>query len=177
MMKSISLIRSIKVSRGILLGLIMHAVAVSAAPVSEGDFAPTFNVKTLEGPSVTTENLPLEKPVYLKFWATWCTFCVEEMPHTQQIYNTYGDKVEVIAVDVGMNDSLSKINAFLKANDYSLPVNFDADGQLTSQFGVLGTPQHILIGRNGKVLHRSALITDDLEDKIQSAIAQINIRD
>ena len=47
----------------------------------------------------------VKKLVYLKFWATWCQPCREQMPHLQETYESFGDDIEVIAVNIDINDS------------------------------------------------------------------------
>lgn len=139
------------------------------AAIDVGSTAPGFTTKTLSGNEVTVNSVN-NKPIYIKFWATWCTYCVEEMPHLQQIFDDFGDNLEVLAINVGMNDSVARINRFMQKNKYSLPVSFDAQGELVEKYQVLGTPLHILIGTDGKIIHRSALITDDLHHKLTLAI-------
>ena len=151
-------------------GIVVSSLAQAGKPVVVGDMAPEYSFKTIAGQSIQSKQLKGDKPIYMKFWATWCSYCTEEMPHTQATFEKYGDQLEVVAMNVGMNDSVNKINHFFKKNDYSIPVYFDAKGDLTAMFGITGTPQHILIDKTGKVIHRSSLLTDDLEEKIKQAI-------
>ena len=40
------------------------------------------------------------KPLVVNFWATWCPYCVDELPDFQQIVSDYGDRVSFAFVDV-----------------------------------------------------------------------------
>ncbi|MFL0807112.1 MAG: TlpA family protein disulfide reductase [Oceanobacter sp.] len=133
---------------------------------SVGDTAPVFNATTITGDVVRLAEFRGEKPVYLKFWATWCSYCKAEMPHLKTIREQYGDAVEVMTVNVGMNDSVANINAFFQQQGYRLPTIFDAKGDLTSQYGVIGTPQHILIDERGEVVYRTFLANDELDSQL-----------
>lgn len=135
-----------------------------------GQQAPEFSLKTLDGSSLVLDHTVIGKPIYLKFWATWCSYCTEEMPHLQQVYDNYGDEITVVAVNVGMNDSVTRVKQFMQKRHLSLPVSFDAVGDMVEKFHILGTPQHILIDKEGKIIHRSALLSDDLQQKIFDVI-------
>lgn len=50
-----------------------------------------------------------EKPVYLKFWATWCQPCRKEMPHFEHVQSEYGDAVKVIGVNLAASDELKDV--------------------------------------------------------------------
>lgn len=143
------------------LGLVSttHAAALPQAP--------ELTAQTLTGRSIDLSQFRGEKPVYLKFWATWCNYCKAEMPHLQSIKDNYGDEVEVISVNVGFNQTPAGAQAYMQRNGYDLPVVFDADGAITRSFNVVGTPQHILIDRDGHIAYRTFLATDQLDQMIE----------
>ena len=62
-----------------------------------------------------------KKVVYLKFWATWCVPCRQQMPHFEHAYETAGTDMAVIAIDVGFNDSIEAIKAYSFVKTFSLP--------------------------------------------------------
>ncbi len=41
------------------------------------------------------------KPVIVNFWATWCTPCVGELPHIDEVYRSMEGEIVAIAVDIG----------------------------------------------------------------------------
>lgn len=48
-----------------------------------GHRAPAATLPLLDGGSVALAELAGRKPVYLKFWATWCKPCRKQMPHLE----------------------------------------------------------------------------------------------
>lgn len=146
--------------------LLSTAIQASGAPVKVGDQAPDFEVTTLLGKTFKLSDYKGDKPVYLKFWATWCSYCKVEMPHLQSIYNQYGDDVEVLAVNVGINDSIANIEQFFNQGGFNLPVTIDQQGDLVSDYGIVGTPHHVLIDKEGQIAYRTFLASDTLDSTV-----------
>jgi len=167
-MKNFTSIKEASLTKAILLlfCLITFTVSSQASSLKIGDIAPDFTVKTLNGTIVKLSDYIDKKPVYLKFWATWCSYCKVEMPHLQAIYDESSDHVEVLTVNVGMNDSISNIERYFQKNAFNIPTIFDQKGDLTSSFGVVGTPYHVLIDKQGRINYRTFLATDLLDEKI-----------
>lgn len=158
--------------KAVALGVMVTTSAAWAGAPAVGDKAPEFSVKTLSGAPVNLADYRGKKPVYLKFWATWCSYCKAEMPHLNSIRETYGDDIEVITINVAMNDSVENIQQFYQQQGYSLPTVFDQNGALTSRYGVVGTPHHVLIDRQGRIAYRTFLATDQLDQTIDDWSAQ-----
>ena len=49
---------------------------------------PDLALKTIDGKTIDLAKLYGRKPVYLKFWATWCVPCREQMPGFEHDYET-----------------------------------------------------------------------------------------
>ncbi len=148
-----------------LLALSLQSPLVSAGNTVET--APQFTAQRLNGETFDLASYKGDKPVLLKFWATWCSYCLEEMPHLNATYDKYQGKLEVLTINVGINDSVRNVKQLFSENGYNLPVVFDADGSLTSKYKVIGTPTQVLIDRDGKVRMRTHLTTDALESAIE----------
>ena len=128
-----------------------------------GDKAPSFSATTLDGEAVNIAELLGKSPIYLKFWATWCRYCVNELPHAQHVYDKYGDNIHILTINVGINDSEKNIKELYEKEGITLPTVFDESGAITSQYKVIGTPHHVLIGRDGTIQLRSFSATDELD--------------
>ncbi|MBD1581866.1 TlpA family protein disulfide reductase [Pseudoalteromonas sp. S16_S37] len=119
--------------------------------------------------SISGETLPTGKsPIYLKFWATWCSYCLEEMPHLQGTYEHTKDTLEVISVNIGFNQNLGLVKRYMAKHDYTVPTIFDERGELVKKYNVTGTPTHILLDSQGKEVFRSALLTDELKQRLSA---------
>lgn len=134
-----------------------------------GKTGPSVTVTTIDGEKIDLASLYGKKPVYLKFWATWCVPCREQMPHFEKVFQTYGSQIQVIAVNTGFSDDLEAVNAFRKKLNIHMPIVID-DGSLASYFNLRVTPQHILIGRDGRIAYVGHLADQQFEAALQRVL-------
>lgn len=138
----------------------------NAAYCAEQDRS-TIKITDLSGQRFTLNDYQKGKPVYLKFWATWCQPCRQQMPHLQQVYEQYGDKIQIIAVNLGINDDLAAIERTKKEFSLTLPMAIDTSGQLAQAFKLIGTPYHILLDRDANIVHQGHEASAELDEKLR----------
>ncbi len=135
-----------------------------------GAAAPRLVLKTIDGDAIDLGSLYGKQAVYLKFWATWCVPCRQQMPHFQHAYETAGADLAVIAIDVGFNDSVEAIRTFRQKLGITMPIVFD-DGSLGAAFHLRVTPTHIVIGRDGRIRYIGHLADKELDAALIAARA------
>lgn len=134
-----------------------------------GKLAPSATLHLLGGERVELSELIGRKPIYLKFWATWCVPCREQMPHLEAAHRKYGDRIAMFAVDLGLNDSVDAVRAFQTAHSLTVPIAID-DGSLAESFRVSVTPQHVLVDRAGVVRYVGHGASADLDRALESLL-------
>lgn len=144
--------------------------AVVAGSALIGQPAPAFTLNTIDGAQIDLAHLLGEKPVYLKFWATWCVPCRAQMPGFAEIHAKMSDRLEVIAVNTGFSDDEAAVRAYREELDLRMPIVID-DGQLAAAFNLRVTPQHVLIGRNGRIAHIGHLADERLDEALRAVLA------
>jgi len=168
-----SLTKSRLINAGILLGLVLllagaftfyqkymgenrqESVADPATQAqSPGETAADFAMEDGQGKQVRLADFVGDKPLVINFWASWCGYCVQEMPHFQEVYEEYGDQVEFLMVDMtdGRRETKETAQEFLKDNNLTLPVYFDTEGQAKTAYKIFGLPQTCILNKEGKVV-------------------------
>jgi peroxiredoxin/endonuclease III len=126
--------------------------AVSAKTLKRGDPVPDFNVKTLDGETISLKDLR-GKVVLLDFWATWHGPCRPEIPRIREAYLKYHDRgFEVIGVS--LDKDRKKLEKFIEEKKVAWPQIFDGKGwnsALARLYGVHSIPRPILLDRETRV--------------------------
>jgi len=130
--------------------------------------APRMVLKTIDGETIDLGKLYGKKAVYLKFWATWCVPCREQMPHFEKTFESRGSDLEVIAINAGFNDSVEDVREYRKRLGIKMPIVID-DGTLGAALNLRVTPQHVVIGRDGRVEYVGHLANEQLEAALVAA--------
>jgi peroxiredoxin len=130
----------------------------------EGGLAPDFSLKSLDGQSFTLSAFRGKNPVFLVFWATWCPYCIQEVPLLKELYAKLSPKgLKILSINIGYNDPLLRVQAFQKKFELPYPILYDANAMVSRQFGVVGVPFSVLVDRDGKIVYRSNRTPDNLE--------------
>lgn len=132
--------------------------------------APDFTVALPDGSTFTLSEQK-GKVVFINFWATWCPYCVKEMPDMQTLYEKYGgDDFEMIAVSSGEKDST--ISDFISAKGYTYLIGHDTDGTVASTYGVQSIPATVIVDTEGNVTYAGVgmLDYDTMESLVLEAL-------
>lgn len=140
---------------------------VALSKAKAGDTLADFDVPLLDGGSAKLSDYR-GKVVLLNFWATWCGYCVKEMPAFQQLKNTYGDDLVVLAIDADATEQ-ADAKDFAASSGYDFVFGIDTDG--LSNF-LAGIPYSVVIGPDGAVMYtQSGSKGDDTFDLFSGYIS------
>lgn len=151
----------------------MAAEAVLAAP-KIGDTPPPLLGKDRDGKTVDLAALR-GKVVIVTFWASWCHYCLKELPALNSVQEQSGDKfLKIIAVNV--QDEMADYRAMMKQmRDYKLAMTRDRDGDIAAGFGVKSYPNLWMIDPQGRIAgHHVGYGEDSLEEIIDEIKRLLN---
>ncbi|WNO09173.1 redoxin family protein [Teredinibacter sp. KSP-S5-2] len=123
-------------------------------------------LKTLNNERINLKDYKTEKPLYIKLWATWCQECIKQMPHYVEAYKQYHDKIDFLSINLDINDDLQAVQEIIKQYQLSMPVVKDHNSAFTTAFDAVFTPFHVLINRDGTVVHKGFEASEALDKKI-----------
>ncbi len=110
------------------------------------------------------------KPVLLEFWATWCPLCRALEPRLAAARKAFGQRVAVVTVAVGVNESPRSIKRHLEDHPIGGPVLWDGDGKATRAFEAPSTSYIVVLDRSGRVVYTGAGADQDVEAAIRKAL-------
>lgn len=144
-----------------LLLWMVCGLAYAAGP-EVGQPAPAALGKGRDGKPVTLEQYR-GRIVVVTFWASWCTYCLKELPVLDALQRHAGQLLQVIAVNV--KDSPEDYRVMLRQmKSYSLLQSRDMDGRIADAYGVRGYPSLWIIDHAGRIAaHHSGYGEDTLE--------------
>ncbi|MDI6850829.1 MAG: TlpA disulfide reductase family protein [bacterium] len=109
-------------------------------------------IKTFNYGVVDMDTIWGKKPVYISFWAIWCTNCVKELDKINKIKDSLN--IVVIAINEDGQRKLSRVDAFIKTKKWDFPVVMDFDQSLMKSYGVSALPTSFLYSKEKKLLKR-----------------------
>jgi cytochrome c biogenesis protein CcmG, thiol:disulfide interchange protein DsbE len=150
--------------------ILASLLTLTSYQATAGQPAPTINLPGLQG-SVQSEAFK-GKVMYVDFWASWCTPCVQSFPWLNSMQSRY-KKLGLEIVAINLDQEATAANDFLQKVPAQFTVAFDPAGKTAEQFHVQGMPSSYLIDRHGNV--RASHTGFRLEDraKLELAISQL----
>src|SRR5690554_4494446 len=96
--------------------------------------APQVGFTSLDNRQFTTEDLQ-GKVVLVKFWATSCVTCIQQMPDAIEVYEQYAPQgYEVVAVAMDY-DPIDYVRTFSESRNLPFTVVHDKSGEIAQAFG------------------------------------------
>ncbi len=140
--------------------------ADDTGPLTVGQPAPDFTLKTLAGDEITLSDLRGQS-VLINFWASWCGPCRREMPEMLRVYEKYKEEgFTILAVNLTHQDALPEVEAFVEEFQMPFPVPLDETGEVTTDlYRLRGIPTSVFVDRAGVVqrVYIGAMSGDQLD--------------
>ena len=114
------------------------------------------------------------KPIIINFWATWCHYCVEELPYFQKKYEEYSDRIDFVMLNItnGYGETPEAAAEFFKKNGYTLPIYFDSYHNGAISYEISSLPTTVTVDPKGNIceIHYGALSEEKLQEAIDTLL-------
>lgn len=125
-------------------------VDLSATTFKLGDIMAELTFTDTEGKEhKLSDLLSTKKAVVLNFWYTGCNPCVAEFPYLQQAYETYKDRLEVLALNP-TGETNEAIAQFKATHKLTFPMGA-CDKNWEKAMQIIGYPTTVVIDRTGMI--------------------------
>jgi thiol-disulfide isomerase/thioredoxin len=160
-----------------VLFIVLAASANAGTRPGQGDIPPPYLGKDAHGDAVNVENLR-GKVVIVTFWATWCGYCMKELPILGNLQQVAGaSQLQVVAIShQESKDVFRQVRRRLDNLKLGLILTDDSDNSISKTYGVNGIPHMVMIGRDGRIaqVYRGydESMLDDIVKDINGLLAQ-----
>jgi thiol-disulfide isomerase/thioredoxin len=124
------------------------------------------------------------KVVFLDFWATWCTYCVQTMPRLNALHQKYKDRGFVV---LGLNEfegniqgreasraeELEYFRQFKRRMNVSYDFAVAADAENDRLYGIASLPTGVLIDRRGRVRLLTIGASEEEADLVKKMVVKL----
>lgn len=150
---------------GLFVLALMAAMPLAAQEdlgIARGSVPQAVSIEDLDGAAVDLGQWIGQKPALFEFWATWCPNCAALEPRMIQWQREYGDRVQFVAVAVGVNERPASIRRHLERRPLPYPVLWDGRGRATRAFSAPATSYIVILDADGKVVYTGLGAEQDL---------------
>ena len=130
-----------------------------------------FSAKSPDGKIINARSVVSKhKLTIIDFWASWCSPCMQEMPHMVELYHLYKDKgLGILGVSLDTDAEAWK-NAISKTGaSWTHISELKRNSEIANMFGVTVIPFTMVVDKEGHVL-ASGLVGNDLEDFVREQL-------
>ncbi len=118
-----------------------------------GAAAPELVLEDLGGKTFKLSELKGKKGVVLVFFATWCPYCVREVPQLIGFQKEYVDE-KLALYGVNIKQSKKLVERFATRHGINYPILLDIRAKAALDYGVRGIPLIVGIDGNGVIRYR-----------------------
>ena len=143
---------------GLLAGLLAVGILAAGPVLAQDDDASEdkiavadFRLKDLKGKQVTLHERLKQGPVLISFWATWCKPCLQEMPHLDDINDTWSERgLTTFAISIDKPRSQSKVRSYIQSKRYKFDVLLDPNEEAFRRMQGQSVPYVVLLKPDGE---------------------------
>lgn len=116
-----------------------------------------FRAKPITGKEFTSgQEISLNdykgKFIFLDFWGSWCTPCIDELPMHVETYNA-SDKSKIEFLGIAGNDNKKRLSKTIR--EFNVEWNQILSNEIPDQYGITGYPTSFLLDPDGIIVAKN----------------------
>lgn len=124
-----------------------------------GDPLPEFTFETLNGEKVSISDFK-GKTILINFFATWCKFCLKELPELQmQIWENFKNK-GLVVLSFGVDHSAQELEKWNSSRGFTFPISSDEHRSIYELFYTKYFPRDIVVNKEGIIIYQKSGYTE-----------------
>ncbi len=135
--------------------------------------APSFNAELIGGNRVSLADIiKKDKLLFLSFWSTWCTACIEELKKIKEHQLAHPElPLEIFTINVDTSETSSQIVPTLRAYKLNFPVALDPKHEIFEKYQKnKELPFSVLIDENFNILRTFKGYSENLFSEVNSLL-------
>ena len=144
-------------------------------PPKVGSLAPDFEAATPDGKTVHLSDYK-GKVVILDFWATWCGFCLDAMPHLESVYRQLKSQNAVVLA-VCVMDQQKYYDQWRQkyiGHKYRFPVAYDLAHQAIDRYRLTSLPHQLVISPDGRIVRDG--VGDEKGHELEKTLRDLGLK-
>ncbi len=129
--------------------------------------APNFRLQSTSGAQVELKQFR-GRVVVINFWASWCPYCVDEMPEFEKLRKEMGDKIVILGVNRA--ESLERQNEFLNllSGKITYTLLLDMNDDVSKSYDIRVMPTTFFLNENGVIAQKDlgSLTVDQMKQLV-----------
>lgn len=143
----------------------------ASAGSNEAKPAPELVLTKVDGSGTLSLSEQKGKVVLVDLWATWCAPCLSELPHLQEMAESFAPEDFLMLGVVLESGDRADVQEFIEEKGIHYAQVMGEDGTKESFGPFLGYPTKYLIDRDGKVVKRYfGVVGDELRADVKTLI-------
>lgn len=131
-----------------------------------------FTLKDLQEKTYQLSDLK-GKVVYLNFWATWCSPCIQEIPELVEIHQEFKNQgFEILGLTVQGSDK-EKAYQLMKEYKIPYPLLWGNDSDVGERYKIRVMPTSFVVDREGRIHQQIIGVTKNQKERIENAIKEV----
>jgi len=158
-MKNIALILLIVFIVAVAIIIALERPTIDNSPDKKSNTTNNFSLPDYNGTKVSLDDFDGKVRV-VNSWATWCPFCVTELPHFVELQEEFDNEIVVIAIN--RRESLTTARDFTDSLEISEDLIFllDSNDSFYQSIGGFSMPETLFINADGEItFHKHGFMT------------------